>query len=146
MLSRLTFEQISKFWEVIEHSIDGSLPPTVGEVPDKMNNILTALLNGSMQCWVSHKKEEGINKLEGVMTTAVTVDFCSGTKTLLLYSGFGYRGFDRQTWMEGFEAISKYARSIHCNKIAAYSDNSDVIRAADMLGGETRFRLITFDL
>ena len=148
MLSKLTFEQISKYWEVIEYAIENSLPPITetADNPEKMQNILASLMNGSMQCWASYKRLEGGNKMEGILVTTTTLDYCSGTKSLLLYSVYAYEKLEKSSWLEGFEAIGKYARSIGCHTITAVSNSEDVIRAAKMVGGDASYTLLVFKM
>jgi hypothetical protein len=145
MLLKMLPEQVSNYWPHIRNSIEQALPPVVGESPNKMGNILEQLLTGEMQCWVAFRKDVE-NEVVGFIITTVISDPCSKTRNLLIYSLCGLklsRGLD---WIEGMEALRKFAKLMKCSRIVAYSDNQLILKVVEKLGGDTRYKFITFEL
>lgn len=146
MLTQLLPDQISKFWDVIKYAIEQSLPPTVGESPDKMNRILASLLSSKAQCWASYTKSENMNKFEGVVVTKILYDDVSNTKNLLMYCLYGYTQVDKSSWIHGIKVLTKYAESRGCARIIAYTDVPYMINMAKTLGGEANYTLCSFSV
>ena len=145
MLLRLLPDQVAKYWDEIKGAIEASLPPVVGESDDKMNNILSTILVGGMDCWLSYRKLKEGFEVTGLLVTTVVVDNCSGTRSLLLYVLFSPEGVElgNDGWAEGFEALSKYGKSVGCNRITGYTDVDYVIEMAETLGGEARYKFVS---
>ena len=146
MLVRLLPDQISKFWDIIKYAVEQSLPPIVGEHPDKMQNILMAALDGSIDVWASYSKGEEGNKFEGVVLTELLFDRPSRTKNLLLYCLYGYEGVDSKSWMTGIHTLAKYALSRGCNQVVAYTDIPYMINLTKKLGGEAKYTYCAFNV
>lgn len=146
MLTRLLPDQISKFWDVISYAVEQSLPPTVGEHPDKMNRILAAALSGKIEVWASYTRQSDMTKFEGIVLTKILFDDASQTRNLLIYCLYGYEDVDNNSWLEGLTSIAKYAKSRNCAHVNAYSDIPFIIETVKKLGGETRYTYLSFDL
>ena len=146
MLTRLLPEQISALWDIIKYAIEESLPPIVGESPDKMNKILAALLCDKAQCWASYEKVEGGNRFEGIVITKILYDNISDTKNLLIYCLYGYENVDKGSWLKGFKSLVKFAASRNCSKIIGYSNIPLILRLANKFGGSTDYTFITVPL
>jgi len=144
MLTKLLPDQVSKFWDVISYAMEQSLPPTVGESPDKMNNILMAALSGKLDIWASYRKEEKANKFEGILATRFIYDDVTCMKNMLIYAIYGYDKVSRDSWDSGLGTIVKYAASQKCSLIVAYSNEPRVIEVVNSLGGDTSFSFISF--
>jgi len=146
MLTKLMPDQISNFWDIIKYAIEESLPPTVDESSNKMNNILSALLCGKAQCWASYDKIEDGNKFEGLVVTRITYDDVSDTKNLLIYCLYGYETVSKSNWLSGFKSLVKFAIGQGCNQIIGYSDVSLILKLVKHLGGETKYTFISLPL
>jgi len=146
MLTRLLPEQISRFWDIIKFAVEQSLPPTVGEHPDKMNRILAAALSGRIEVWASYTKEGGKNRFEGIVLTKILYDDASDTRNLLLYCLYGYDKVSDDSWLGGLLTIAKYAKSRGCSQIVAYTDVPYVVELVNKLGGEARYTFLSFDV
>ena len=145
MLIRLLPDQISKFWPIIKYAVEQSLPPIVGEHPDKMNRILSSALCGKIDVWVSYIKEKN-NKIEGIILTEFLFDEPSGTKNMLIYCLYGYEDIADESWLYGISGLAKYAQSRQCNQIVTYSDIPYMIDLAKQIGGEAKYTFISFDV
>lgn len=145
MLLRLLPEQVARYWDIIKPGIEKALPPVAGESADKMNNILGAILGGGMVCWLIYRKlEEGI-EVTGFMVTTIAVDSCTITNSLLIYVIFAAKGrsIGGDGWAEGYEALSKYGKSVGCSRITGYTDVDYVCKIAEKLGGESKYRFVS---
>ena len=146
MLTQLLPDQISKFWDVIKFAIEESLPPMVSEHPERMNNVLAALLSGKAECWASHRNTREGKVFEGVVVTKFLVDDITTTKNLLIYSVYGYSDTNAETWRQGFAALAKYAISKGCYAIVGYTDVPNVINIVRKLNGEANYTFIKLPL
>jgi len=146
MLTRLLPDQISKFWDIIQYSISQSLPPIVGDHPNKMNNILMSALEGSIDVWASYNRGSDGNKFEGIVLTEILYDRPSRTRNLLIYCLYGYEKVDKQSWDNGLRTLLKYASGKKCNQIVAYTDIPMLIEVVKRLCGEARYTFISFDV
>lgn len=134
MLVKFHPDQITKHWGLIEFGIKNSLPPIAEESPEKMNNILMALMDGRLDCWISTSSAD--QRIEAVCITQVLEDDASETKSLLLYCLYGFDEVDEGSWFEAFTTVSKYAKSLGCFRIICYTDVDFVIDKAKEFGGE----------
>jgi hypothetical protein len=142
VLIRILPNQISTHWNIISYAIEKSLPTIIPVNENYMNNVLTALLSESLECWVS-VNEAG--EIEAVLTTQILTDFASQVKALLIYSLYGYFQISSKSWHEGFATLSEFARNSGCRKICCYSTNDSVISICKKFGGNVE-TFITFDM
>lgn len=145
MLTKLLPEQISKFWDIIKYAVEQSLPPIVGEHPDKMNRILASALSGKVEVWASYTKGD-TNKFEGIVLTELLFDDVSQTRNLLIYCLYGYTDVNEGSWLHGIQKLGEYAKSRKCSRVVAYSDVPYIIELASKLGAETKYTFISFNL
>ena len=146
MLTKLLPEQVSAFWDIIKFSVEESLPPIVGENPDKMNRILTSILSGKTQCWASYRRDEEIPIFEGICLTRIIYDDASDTKNLLIYTVYGYEKTIEESWMNAFLSVSKYAVAEGCSQVVAYTSVPYIVEKAKMYGANTDFTFVTFNI
>jgi hypothetical protein len=140
MLLRLLPDQVARYWEeVFRDQMAATLPHIQGQVSEveKMNNILESFLLGQLVMWLSYEKgEEGMIKISGFLVTQLIVDGPSRTKSCLIYSIYSPDGFGDQQWLEGFKALSEYARSRGCTRITAYTQSPLIVRRAEQFGSD----------
>jgi len=146
MLTQLTLDQVSSYWDIVKYAIEESLPPLTVDHPDRMNKILSNLLSNESQCWVSYIKGEEETKFEGVVVTKIIYDDVSDTKNLLIYCLYGYDAIDSKSWMIGLEALVKYAKANNCAQVVGYTDVPRVIEIVNSLGGQTDYTFISFNV
>lgn len=146
MLTLLLPEQVSEYWNIIKYGIESSLPPTIGESPDKMNRILSSLLCNRLQCWASYKKVEDKIVLEGIVVTKILYDDGSDTRNLLIYCLYGYKEVGKGSWLEGLKALAKYANAKRCSRIIAYTDVPYIVDIVKKLGGEAKYTFVSLGI
>lgn len=146
MLVQLLPDQVSRFWDIIKFAVDESLPPIVGEHPDRLNRILSSILSGKTQCWASYRRENEKIVFEGICLTKFLYDEASNTKNLLLYSVYGYEKTENEAWAEAFIATSKFAKANGCNEVVGYTNVDHLIEKAKLFGGNTEYTYITFNV
>lgn len=145
MITRLLPEQVSARWSVIKTSIRNALPPHIMDTDEAMNNILQSCMIGAMQVWVLHEQSgNGVGPtVHAIGTTTMISDPISGSRSLLLYSLYAPGGISSDLWMDAYKGISKYAKSIGCKSVLAYSNVDAALALAKRLGGDTSYHLIT---
>ena len=143
MLLQMQPEQVSLYWEKLKGMIDETVPAVPGESPDKLNNLLTALLDGSFTCWVSFKENADGKRSDSILLTTTVYDRITDTKSLLLYCIIGFGKVDWSSWLEGIEALRKYGKSKGCSRLVSYADDEGIRKIVEGLGGNTNYYLIS---
>lgn len=139
MLLKLLPEQVSDRWQALKDGIEASLPVVNDEDPEKMNNILAAILTGDVQCWVSYRELEDLKKQGVALVLTTTVDDrLTNTRSLLLYLVWAWEKTQASDWIEGFQALTKFAKLMKCNRLISYTDDEKVIKIAEKFNGEFR--------
>lgn len=147
MITKLLPDQISRFWPVIKYAVEESLPPTVGDHPDKLNRILSGMLSGKLDVWASYRHlPDGTTKFDGIGVTQILYDDASNTYSMLIYAVYAYEKTLPETWADAFETVSKYAVSKGCTRYVAYSSIPYVVEMAKKFGANTDFTFISFPL
>jgi hypothetical protein len=144
MLIQLLPEQISRNWDVIGHSVEEALPPTTEWTESLKNNVLTMLLCGRMQCWVSC--DDNTKKIEAIITTLIAADTLAERKDLMVYTLYGVEKLSGKSWTNGFAMLSRWGRSMGCNRMIAYSGAPVVLHMIQRMGGDTGYHFVTLDL
>lgn len=142
MLIRLLPDQIGKRWDVIGYAIENALPPDIVNDPESMNNILLALLEEKLLCWVYHDK----TRIRAIVTTQIMEDIASKQKRLLLYTAYTFGKLDSSGWIDGLEALRKYARSEGCNSIIAYTKLEYMANLSKRIGGKADYIFVSFSI
>jgi len=73
-------------------------------------------------------------------------DDASDTRNLLIYCLYGYEEVNKESWLDGIKALTKYAKSKKCNQIIAYTEYDYIINIVKSLGAETKFTFLSFDV
>ena len=146
MITQLLPDQISAFWDIIKYAIEQSVPPTEGDSPDKMNNILAELLSYKKQCWASYTVDGNERKFEAIGLTQIIDDSTSDTKSLLMYCVYGFRNIPMKSWAEALKALSSFAKSKGCDRMLGYTDVPYMIEKTKEFGGEAKYTLVSFDV
>lgn len=143
MLVQLTPDQVTKKWDWIFPAIEAAFPSI--SRPDE-EEVLKSILRGDMQCWVSTRRREGGNVIYAILTTTVVEETNSKTRNLWIYSIYGLRRIPEDEWVNGLEALKKFAKKNGCFKILAYTDVDEVMNLVEKLGGSARRRLLELPL
>ncbi len=144
MLLRLLPEQIAGHWDYIKFGIENSVPRDILRRGDKLNNILESLLSSGMQCWwwVRDVDSDDPKVIAQVITTIYN-DACSRTKTLRIYSLFGYENITPAEFVEGQGTLISYGKFMGCEELDAHTEDEQVCNLAKAHGFEQRFYWIT---
>ena len=146
MLTKLLPDQIAKFWDIIKYAVENSMPPTANWTPNMSSKVLTSLLCGKSQCWISYIMKEDQRILEGVVVTEILHDHVSDTKNLLIYCIHGYSESQKSSWLDGLKTLVKFAASRRCKNIVGYTDVPSIINIVKRFGGETEFTFVSLPL
>lgn len=137
MLIRLLSDQIPKLWGTIQAVIEEHIPAVEGEKEDRDVRILKSILERKMECWLSYHEKDKTKVVDGILLTAVLDDEVTKTRALVIYVLHPFPNGPRSSWIEGVEALRKYANSISCNRITAYTRNSSIVKFLEHYGGQT---------
>jgi len=143
MLLLLMPEQIGTYWEELKEGIESTLPPGM---PGRSQRILTGLLDGSVQAWVSYRHEDSKTIVDGAVLTRIVEDYIDGTRDLLIYCLWAVGETHESTWTEGLRALLDYAKGRKCNRTIAYSDVPMIIGLTKLMSGEARYVFLTWPI
>ena len=144
MLLKLMPEQIPEYWDELKDGIVKTIP--VG-VPDRASKILNKLLLGAAQCWLSyHKNSTGEPEMDAVIITVIVEDQVHDTLNLDIYALWSIGTTTKNSWLEGIDALKKYAEKKGCTRVIGRSDVESILEFVKMAGGQARYTLISFDV
>jgi len=126
MLLRMLPDGVKDRWDEIRPAIYESLPVHTGERNSLMNDILISILTEQMTVWVSYQIVDGNYIVDALVTTTFSYNI-DKTKNIVIYSLYGYGHMPDNSWVEGFDAISKWGKVHNCENIICYTDNDAVI-------------------
>lgn len=141
MLVRLLDKDIRANWDLIKHTIKGSVPVVYfDEVAeeDVYTLIFDQLIEGRMQAWAFYKEE----RIKALIITQIRVGTLVGTLELLIFSIYGVHVIGEDDWIEGYNQLKEFAISQGCGQITAYTDEQSVAKRAKGLGGKIRYFLL----
>ena len=127
MLIRLLSNQIREYEDVINETIDKTIPEYQEELRSKL---FEELLFGTAQCWML----EYAGEFSGMYITKITEDTACGGKTCVLLSGYSPVGIlnGSAAVYEGWKTISTFAKSQGCDRISMYTTNPEVEKYLSM--------------
>jgi len=143
MLLKLLPEQIPSYWDEIKEGMLKTIP--VG-IPDRAAKILNKLLLGTAQCWLSYHRGSDGAIIDAVIITVIVEDQVHDTRNLDIYALWSTSITKRSSWIEGIEALKKYARKKGCTRIIGRSNVDSVLEFVRRAGGQAEYTLITFDV
>ena len=119
MLIKLLSNQIPAYEDVINETIEKAIPRYQEKLRTKLYE---DLLFGISQCWVSTSD----NQFEAIIITRISEDTAKGGKVCTLIAGYAPGGTSEKSFIEGWEAVSKFAKMQNCDLIDLYTDNSEI--------------------
>jgi len=144
MLLLLLPEQVSPYWEDIKEGIERTLPPGMS---DRSQRILTAILDGTIQVWISYRGKGEDKVVDGVALTKIeNDDEIFGIRDLALFCLWAIEKTHESTWREGLKALLDFGRSKGCNRLTGWSDVPLLINIIKDAGGEARYTFLTLPI
>lgn len=144
MLIKLLPEQIPTYWDEIKEGMLRTIPTGV---PDRASKILNKLLLGSAQCWLSyHRSDSGEPEIDGVIITVIVEDQVHDMLNLDIYALWSIGKTTQESWIEGIEALKKYARKKGCSRVIGRSNVNSILEFVRRAGGQAEYTLIAFDV
>lgn len=140
MLVKLLTIQIPKFWDLIKYGIQESLEE---QLTDKQyNNILQGLLKEDLISFVVMEDD----KIKANTVVRAYYDDLLERKSLIIYSAYANEDISDNLYMKIFDQLQKYARSINCDSISAFTNIDKIVEMAKLVGGDTSQTFISFPL
>lgn len=150
MLQMLRFypDQVARRWDKIGYAIERALPPIMDsrKAEERMNEVLEAILAGKLDVFVYVDYEDEKPIVYATISVAILDPVVGSGKELLLYSLFGHRKIGEKVMFEGFGLLVKYAKSIGCATINAYTNTEIMKEYAKGLSGIQNFTYIRFEI
>lgn len=137
MLIELRPEFVAKHWDEIKEQVGRALPPIGVNRGISMVRLLERIMAGFVICWAVVGEDKLV---QGFLITEHLEDYCTGTRTLLLYALAG--DFTQDVWASGAEQLLAYAKGTGCAYISAYTKNRAALMEARMLGFDTDYHFI----
>ena len=131
MLIQLIPNQISDLWGQLKPMMEASLPPTEKPSDELMNNLLESAIKGTLKLWAIKGDD---SKIYGIVSTTFIDEVMTGTRTLLIYTLFGFTLVSEEIWKASYATLRQYAKSNKCQGIIGYTDNNRVEVIAKALG------------
>jgi len=146
MLVRLLPDDVQRRWPQLKSAILTSLPSHINGTDDAINNLLFALLDDTLHCWILVEYEEKDAKIRAVVTTTITVDIPSGIKNLLIYSLTAFEPLTQEILVDGYNSLKEFAKSKNCYKITAFTDIPRIIEMVKSVGGDASQTMIELEV
>lgn len=142
MLVKLMPDQVLKEWEVVKYAIKQANHEQMFATEDAVKDHLRYIVLGEMQVWAIISEDEFV----GIGVTRFNKDSAMGVKRLEIYSLYAFKFIDNKAWAASFVVLQRFAKANGCSHIMALSDNQQVIELAEKMGGDTKQRMIVFDI
>lgn len=150
MIRMLKFypDQVAKHWSFIRPAIESALPP-IGVQQDadaRMSKVLESILSGRLVVHIFFKLIDERPTISGVLTTGIMSTIDGSGDELLIYSIFGSDKISRHDIMEAFDLIKKYAKSVGCSVIIAYTNKDSLKSFVKFKGGEASYTVLRMEV
>lgn len=140
MLIKLLPDQIIKEWKVVRYAIEQSNPEQLFSTNEAIRDYLRNIIIGEMQVWAIVQDDEFV----GLGVTAFSRDRMMGVKRLEIHSLYSFRAIATKTWVTCYVTLRRFAKANNCSHIMAITDQDNVIRLAQRMGGDTSQTMLVF--
>ncbi len=136
MFIKLMPDQITRNWEVVKYSMRRAMSAVADlDSDDSMNHVLESILAGKISVWVSARESKDVeDSIDMILTTTVSTDYCSGTRSLLIYTLYSPKGTRMSSWLEGYKTLSGEAKRLGCCRIIGFGSYPKLERVIRKLG------------
>ena len=140
MIVRLLPSQIPDYWEFIKYAAV-TVNRLTGEkdITTYCRNLLKNIMAEKYQVWLIYSEDKIIKT---VAITSIFLDI-GDIPHLLLDVGYGYNPSSEYDKIELVEAMAKFAKTIGCNSIIAYTKEPLAINALKKMGLEETFKIFS---
>jgi len=136
-------EQVSRYWEDIKEGIERVLP---SGPPGRSQGILTGLLVGNVQAWISYQRVEGKTIVDGAALTKIKDDEIFGVRDLELFCLWAIEKTHESTWTEGVKALLAFGQGKGCNRLVGWTDVPFLKEVIKDNGGEAKYTFLTIPI
>jgi len=110
MLRKLDSQQVAEKWDVIAPLIEQSVPGVEKITHRVLNNILTMVLNNTLECFTFYKNKEDKNPIAYFML-AFKIDPFTNMTAAYIQSLTSFKVFSRGAWRQLLAEITEYAKN-----------------------------------
>lgn len=141
-LLKLRVDEISVHWGLVRQSILMSFPPGTSMNEETMANILQAAMEGRLQVWVLR---DGIKPLT-ILTTVVTHDTISGSKTLFVYSLGALTETPLAAWEYGIKKLLEICKRVGCDRVLSRTNNQRLVKLLKRFGARADVHMLELEV
>jgi hypothetical protein len=124
MISIASPTSVSIYWSVIKFAILNS-SEELSKLDDKqLNTLLGRIMAQQAQVWLSIEEDQ----LIGVVITYITIDPLTDVRRLLIYSLYSFQTTTKAMWEDGFDKLTRFAKTSNCQYIDAFTNNPAIER------------------
>lgn len=146
IVKQMSQSEISMYWDAVSASIRSVMPDSAIDDPAVDMNLLAAARDGRLQCWAMLTRKDDTVHLVGIITTRITTESLLKLRSLTIYSMYMPEGVESECWEKAAKVIEKYAREQSCTSIKAMTSNPHVVRIAESVGFNSRWRVLNKEL
>lgn len=149
LLVKLTPEAISRTWPDLRAALEVVLPPISNPTqgPDRMTNILEALLTERLICYCIYKRIDGTVYVFGIVIVSIMKNVESEQRNLLIYALYAHPKYVSGDYAEKFILkMKEVAKNYDCKALVAYTSIPNLISHFVRLGGDASYRLLTMEV
>jgi hypothetical protein len=143
MVIQLLPNQIEQVWDVIKFASKSVDHVPEIDAPKYFRELLISLLNGKSQCFVRVDEQK---QLLGLWITRITLDEMTKERSLAISCLYSFKSVDPIQWESDLREVKKFAYSMKCKKLIAYSNNPRVFEIAKSIGFTERFRSLSLEV
>lgn len=142
MLHLVDPEEVDTHWDIIKVGTKDKLGPLVWASEDQIRQ---ALKDELLFCFaiLEQKKEQ---PLRGFAVCSISGDPLSDTKSLIVLSAYAALEIDPETWADALVEVMKFAKQRGCSRAMGFTKSQAVTDAAEALGINVDYRLLSVNL
>jgi len=143
MLLALRPEFVAHHWPEVREYVSAAIPPVGLNEGHSLNKVLEQILLGKIVCWAILDNER---ILRGFLLTTIVEDYCTGTRSCLVYSVAGEIFKSQEIWKDGFEALVTYAKGMNCRLLSAYTRHDKLAEVVRHFGFNIDWKYIYLEV
>src|SRR3990170_5829865 len=144
LMLKVQSEKVAKHWNNLKILIDRVLPEC-RDHETRMNCILESLLVDRLELFQFVYKDGNDYRIVAFVILSKLSSIDGTDSNMLVYAINSYTNVGREIIMQGWKLIVKYAKSVGCNAVVAYSDSDSVIKFLEKFGADVSQRYIRME-
>lgn len=140
MILKLTGDQVSAYWDLIQYSwLQTNPPPSGVSEAGYLNVLLENLLSGVAQAWLVLDETDDERSVVAIGVTQLIRDTISGIESVVIRSLFGLKPLSNELAKSCFDSFMLYARNTRAQQVKLDTSNERVKQLARLVGCEKKY-------